>query len=466
MIDASRVSLFRLLAPVLAICIVQAAVHAEMPVQWWSSTEDLKHTLTTCAELPFSSGGPDGKPCVLVDGTATYQNILGLGSSLEHSTCYNLSLLPIDRRERAMESIVHTTKGIGMSLMRICIGTPDFTASPWYTYDDMPPGQKDPELKHFSIAKDREYVLPILKLAVKLNPQIQFVASPWSPPGWMKTNDRICGGKINPEHFAPFAEYLARFVEAYREEGINVHALTVQNEPEFNPGSYPTCGWTAAQQRDFIRDHLGPALRKHGLRTLVWCFDHNFNHPEFPATILRDPQAAQYVDGSAFHLYEGKPASMSKLHEEFPEKHIYFTEGSTYDASGAVEIISYFRNWARSYNAWVTVIDHKMKPNPGPHDCSPTCILLDSNTLKLDYRFDYYLYGHFTKFIRPGAVRIGSTAPSKQPSNVVFRNPDGSIVMIAANPKTQPQELSVDWKGHSFTATLDPKSVATFRWMP
>jgi O-glycosyl hydrolase len=471
MIRAVRFSWFLALAPsALALALViglsHATAHSEPVVQWWSSSEDMLHTLTPQPELAFTPQRANEKASVLIDGETTYQTILGLGSSLEHSTCYNLSRLPPDRLEQALESLVHPTKGIGMSLMRICIGTPDFTASPWYTYDDLLPDQKDPELRHFSIAKDREYVLPIIKLARKLNPQLKFLASPWSPPGWMKTNDRICGGKINPDHFPHYAEYLARFVEAYRDEGIDIHAITVQNEPEFNPASYPTCGWTAPQQRDFIRDHLGPVFRNHGLRTLIWCFDHNFNHPGYPASLLRDPQAAQYIDGSGFHLYEGKPSAMSKLHDEFPDKHIYFTEGSTYEASGAVEIMTYFRNWARSYNAWVTLIDHQMKPNPGPHECSPTCMVLDRNTLKLTYRFDYYMYGHFTRFISPGAVRIGSTMPSKQPANVAFRNPDGSLVVIAANPETRTRGVSVAWNGLGFGATLAPKSVATFRWTP
>lgn len=435
-------------------------------VQWWTSSEDLGQKLSPQAELRFFGSKPDDRPAIQVDERTTCQSILGLGNSLEHSTCYNLSLLPPDRREKALESLVHPEKGIGMSLMRICIGTPDFTASPWYTYDDMPAGQMDPELKQFSIAKDREYVLPILKLAKKLNPQLKFFASPWSPPAWMKTNDRIGGGRINPEHFRPLAEYFARFIEAYRTEGIEIHAVTIQNEPEYAPETYPTCRWTAEQQRDFIRDHLGPVFKAHGLSTRIWCYDHNFNHPNFPATILSDAGAAQFVDGSAFHHYEGKPSAMTQFHEQFPARNIYFTEGSTFGVRGAVGIISFLRNWARSYNAWVTMIDHKRKPNPGPHACSPTCVVLNSETLELDYRFDYYMYGHFMKFIQPGAVRIASTESAELPPNVAFRTPDGSIVLVAANPDGNTRELAAAWNGLAFKASLLPKSVTTFKWKP
>jgi len=447
-------------------CSMFATAVAQPAVAWWMSSEDLKAKLSPQTPLTFAAGKPGNGPVVQVDERTTFQSILGLGSSLEHSTCYNLSLLPPDRREKAIESLVHPDKGIGMSLMRICIGTPDFTASPWYTYDDMPPGQSDPELKNFSIAKDREYVLPVLKLAKKINPRLKFFASPWSPPAWMKMNHRIGGGSINPQHFRPLAEYFARFIEAYRAEGIEVHAITIQNEPEYAPETYPTCRWTAAQQRDFIRDHLAPAFRARGLSTLIWCYDHNFNHPNFPATTLEDAGAAAFVDGTAFHHYEGEPSAMTAFHEKFPAKHVYFTEGSTFGVSGAAGIISFLRNWARSYNAWVTMIDHRRKPNPGPHACSPTCVVLNSETLELDYRFDYYMYGQFMKFIQPGAVRVASTESAKLPPNVAFRNPDGDLLLIAANPEGRALDFAVAWNHRALSVSLAPKSLATLTWKP
>ncbi len=422
--------------------------------------------MTPQPDLQFRPGQASGEGGIQVDDMTTYQDVLGLGSSLEHSTCYNLSLLPAEKRERVLESLVHPERGIGMNLMRICIGTSDFAPGPFYTYNDLPAGQEDPRLERFSIDRDREYVLPTLKAAQRLNPQLRFFASPWTPPPWMKTNGRYGGGSLRPECYPYYAEYLARFVESYRREGIEIYALTVQNEPEFGPEPYPSCLWTAKQQRDFIRDHLGPLFQARQIQTLIWVFDHNFNHPGFPATILRDPQAAQYVDGSAFHLYEGKPEAMSKLHREFPTKAIYFTEGSVYGSKGAVEIISYFRNWSRSYNAWVTMIDHQGQPNvSGFHDCDPTIIVLNRDTLTPEYRADYYIYGQFMKFIRPGALRIASESPAKGPAHVAFRNPDGSLVLVLAHPGSSTRDVVVEWKGRTFTATLMAKSVATFRWL-
>jgi glucosylceramidase len=443
-----------------------AGAESEPVVQWWTSSEDLQARMASQPDLHFRPRQASGKGDIQVDDAITYQSVLGLGSSLEHSTSYNLNLLPADRRERVLESLVHPDRGIGMNLMRICIGTSDFAPGPFYTYNDLTAGEEDPQLERFSIERDREYVLPILKAAQRLNPQLRFFASPWTPPPWMKTNGRYGGGSLRSECYPYFAEYLARFVEAYRREGIEIYGLTIQNEPEFGPEQYPSCLWTAKQQRDFIRDHLGPLFRARQIRTLIWVFDHNFNNPGFPATVLRDPQAAQYVDGSAFHLYEGKPEGMSQLHREFPDKSIYFSEGSLYGAKGASEIISYFRNWSRSYNAWVTMIDHQGKPNvSGFHDCAPTIIVLNRDTLEPDYRADYHIYGQFMKFIQPGALRIASDSPLKGLANAAFKNPDRSVVLVVANPGSGNREVAVEWKGRAFTAALTAKSVATFRWL-
>ena len=441
------------------------AVTAQPAVEWWSSSEGGTDRLAAQTNIDFGSASRPIGAALRIDDSITFQSILGIGSSLEHSTCHNLGLLPPDRRDRVIESLVHPTRGIGMSLMRICIGTSDFAPGPFYTYNDLPPGETDAQLRQFSIENDRDTVLPVLKAALRHCNDLRFFASPWSPPAWMKTNGRIGGGELKSQHYPHFAEYLARFVEAYRTEGIEIQALTVQNEPEFAPEAYPTCRWSAAQQRDFIRDHLGPLFQRRNLPTRIWAYDHNFNHPGYPATMLSDPEAARFIDGTAFHLYEGQPSAMARLQRRFPDKHLYFTEGSTYGAVGAAEIIEYFRNGSRSYNAWVTLIDHQGQPNvSGFHDCDPTAIVLNSTTLELDYRFDFFMYGHFSKFVRPGALRIQSTSSRSLPRNVAFRNIDGSLVLIAANPDSRPRNFSVFWRQWTFSTTLNPKSLVTFRW--
>ena len=460
----ARVVSSRALAILLCLTVCPELYSAPV-VKWWVSSQDMKNKLSSKPAIAFAPVRQSSQSDIVIDDHTTFQTIIGLGSSLEHSTCYNISRLPKLRQREVLERILDRDKGIGMNLMRICFGTSDFTASPWYSYDDSPGNKPDPELRHFSIAKDRAYVLPILKLAREINPELEFFASPWSPPAWMKTNKSMCGGHLNPLYYRAFAEYLARAIEAYKAEGIDIIAITPQNEPEYFPDTYPTCGWTAPQQRNFIRDHLGPVFAEHNLSTKIWCYDHNFNHPNFPETILKDPEAAKYIDGTGFHLYEGQASAMTWLHERFPDKHVYFTEGSVFDMTGAVEIISYLRNWARCYNAWVTVIDHRAQPNPGPHDCSPTSIVLNSNTLELEYRFDYYMYGQFMKYIARGAVRVASTSSEKTP-NVAFRNPDGSIVLIVANPGQTAEALSIRWGELGLNLKLTGESIATLRWTP
>ncbi len=439
------------------------AAPAEPAVQWWVSSSDMSERMSTQAPLSFTPGPSRAKTIIEVDPARTFQTIVGLGSSLEHSTCYNISRLPPEQQEEVVASLVDPEKGIGMSLMRICMGTPDFTASAWYSYDDLPPGQTDPEMRRFSIAKDREYVLPILKLALRKHAHLKFFASPWSPPGWMKTNGALCGGAIKPRHFASLARYFTKFIEAYEAEGIPVHAVTVQNEPQYAPNTYPTCRWTAGQQRDFIRDHMGAEFKASGISAKIWCYDHNFNSPEFPATILSDVEAARYVEGTAFHHYEGRPSAMTALHNRFPEKRVYFSEGSVFGIEGAAQIVEFLRNWACSYNAWVTVIDRQGQPNPGPHDCSPTCVVLDSEALTLDYRFDYYMYGQFMKFIRPGAVRVHSSEPKSLP-NCAVRNPDGSLVLVVVNRGGQAATFDIQWNDGHLAAKIAGNSVATYRW--
>jgi len=475
---------------------------AEIAADVWVSSEDMTRTLARSEPLRFVPDDGSALPTINVDDTQTYQSVLGLGSSFEHTTCFNISRLDPAKRDEVIERIVDPDSGIGMNLMRICIGTPDFTGEPWYSYDDMPAGETDPNLKHFSIEKDRNYIIPVLKTALEKNPDLLLFASPWSPPGWMTSTGDMIGGHLLPEYYGAYARYFVKFIQAYENEGIPIYAVTVQNEPGVDRGRgspkwrYPSCRYTPEQERDFIRNFLGPAFRKHGVKTKIWCYDHNFNIERrgddpglpHPRAILSDPVAAQYVDGTAFHHYAGTPDGMTMFHNEFPDKHIYFTEGSAFGTTGAMRIISYLRNWSRSYNAWVTMIDTKGKPNNGPFRASRTCIMLNPEDLTVDYLFDYYMYGQFMRFVRRGAVRIysdeGEKAPlrrarsrgsesavgidseadKKGPANVAFKNPDGSLILIAANPDRSPRRFKIVWNGLMITPTLPAKSVATYVW--
>jgi glucosylceramidase len=447
-------------------------------IRWWVSSVDLKQQLAEQAPLEWKAGPADDKDRIEINPSVEFQKMLGLGSSLEPSTCSNLWRMTPADRERTIERLVSPTAGIGMNLMRICIGTPDFTGDPWYSYNDLLRGETDPELKRFSIEKDRGYILPVLKLARQKNPDLLFFASPWSPPGWMKSTGTMIGGHLLPQWYAAYAEYSVKFIQAYEAEGIPIHAVTIQNEPgvdrakERNPKwFYPSCHWTGEQERDFIRDHLGPAFRRHRLTTRIWCYDHNYNLKTrgadpgiaYPRTILRDPAAAQFVSGVAFHGYAGGPEGMSELHREFPQVPLYFTEGSVFDLKGGVDLIEKLRNWASGYNAWVTILDDNGKPNNGPFDASRTLITLNPATGKPTEHFDFFLYGHFMKFIQRGAVRVDSSSLRGAP-NVAFRNPDGNLVLVVATAGGSEQKFAIQNAGHSVSASLPARSIGTYLW--
>jgi len=461
------------------ICAASFQAFAQPSVRVWITTEGLENRLSEGPPLKFANGPNAGEMVITVDAEKKFQTMLGLGASLEHSTCSNLFRVSSSERERVIERLVSVTNGIGMNLMRICIGTSDFAGEPWYSCDDLPAGETDPELKRFSIDRDRTYVTPVLKIARQKNLDLLFFASPWSPPGWMKTSGTMIGGELLPRWYPVYAEYFARFIQDYHAEGIPIYAVTVQNEPGVDRAKeknskwfYPSCHWTGQQERDFIRDHLGPALRRHGLKTRIWCYDHNYNvEPkgdsaglDHPRTILRDAAAAKFVDGVGFHHYEGQPAGMSRFHEEFPETPIYFTEGSVFSIYGAHDIIERLRNWACSYNAWVTILDDQGRPNNGPFPATSAILKLHSDTLRIEELFEFYSYAHFMKFVARGARRIDSTPGNSDFNNIAFLNPDGSTLLVVVNTTKTGKSFAVVSQGKSFHTAIGASSVATFVW--
>ncbi len=449
-------------------------------IRSWVTTEDLRLASAPQPALSWSSAAPrDGVRWIEIDPANRLQTMLGMGASLEHTTCSNLFRLNAADRERAVESLVDPKRGLGMNLMRLCIGTSDFAGEPWYSYDDLPPGETDPRLERFSIAKDRATLLPVVKLALKKNPSLLFFASPWSPPGWMKTSGLMVGGELKREWYPAYAQYFVRFIRAYADEGIPIYAVTVQNEPGVDrlrskdpKWHYPSCHWTGEQERDFIRDHLGPALKQAGLKTRIWCYDHNYNVDpteesaglNHPRTILNNPEAAAYVDGVAFHHYVGEAEGMSRFHSEFPGKPIRFTEGSVFSIWGGYDLVQRFRNWSTTYNAWVVMLDEQGRPNNGPFPATKAILKLHSDTGRVEPLFEYHNYGHFMRAVKRGAVRVGSSGSDRDLSNVCFQNPDGSVVLIVVNTTDAAKQAAMFWKSKNASLQLPAKSVTTCVW--
>jgi glucosylceramidase len=474
---------YRILVGVVAVAALVGNLAAAPPhlLRWWLTTEDAQHQLAEQPSLVFVTVENQQQlaGAIVVDDSRKFQTILGLGSSLEHSTCFNLSQLPPKRRAEVIERLFDPATGIGINLSRICIGTPDFTPEPWYSYDDA--GKEDLQLTEFSIEKDRRYVLPILKQVQATYPDVLFFASPWSPPGWMKSTGNMIGGRLLPKNYEVYAQYFVRFLQAYRQEGIPIHAVTVQNEPGVDRSQddptwhYPSCRYTGEEERDFIKHHLGPALAKAGLTTNIWSYDHNFNTaPSFagddpgiayPRAVLSDAEAARYVAGVAFHGYVGKPAGMSQFLREFPQVPVHFTEGSVFGPEGGRLLIEYLQNGASSYNGWVTILDEAGKPNNGPFSASRTCITLNPQKDDVAYHYDYFQYGHFFRFLRPGGQRIEALGGDKTLAAAAALNPEGQIATVVVNSGNQPRDIVVIWRNLQATTKLPARSVATLCWM-
>jgi glucosylceramidase len=341
-----------------------------------------------------------------------------------------------------------------------------------YSYDDVPVGQTDQALAKFTLDPDRADVIPVLKEILAINPRIRILGSPWSAPAWMKTNDDVRDGHLKPEFYDAFANYLVKYVEGMKAEGIHLTAITVENEP-LNPKNTPSMVVFAPEEDAFIAGHLGPALRKAGLDTEIQIYDHNPDVTSYPLSILADPVAGKYVSGTAFHLYGGEASTLTMVHDQYPNKNLYLTEQSITERPGSNSIaiaasvsrvlIGGTRNWARNVLIWNLAAD----PHAGPHTNNGGCtgcfgaITLDGDQSKLNVA--YYAVAHFSKFVPPGSVHIGSTE-LEQLATVAFLTPEGKVVLVASNTGNFPKTFQISYHGKSVKTTLPAESVGTYVW--
>ncbi|WP_460503977.1 glycoside hydrolase family 30 protein, partial [Hymenobacter agri] len=341
----------------------------------WVTTADKKQLFQLQAGgLKFAAGPAGSGPTIEIDEAKTYQTIDGFGYCLTGGSAQLLhQLAPAARAQLLRELFGTDGRNIGVSYLRLSIGASDLDDHV-FSYDDLPAGQTDPALTHFSLAPDEAHLLPVLKEILAINPSIKILGSPWSPPTWMKTNGESKGGSLKPEFYDAYARYFVKYIEGMRAAGVRIDAITVQNEP-LHPGNNPSLLMLAEQQAEFIGKHLGPAFRQARLDTKIICYDHNADRPDYPLTVLRDATAAPYVDGSAFHLYAGPIEALSHVHDAFPNKNVYFTE-QWVGAKSKFEdnlrwhvktlIIGATRNWARTVLEWNLAADAQLNPHtPG-----------------------------------------------------------------------------------------------------
>ena len=395
---------------------------------------------------------------ILVDPAKQFQTVLGIGAALTDAAAETFYKLTEENQARFLEAYYDSEKGIGYSLGRTIIHSCDFSSGS-YTYVE----EGDAELKTFNIDHDRQFRLPFTKKAIEAaGGSLTMYASPWSPPAFMKTNNNMLqGGKLKPEYYQPWANYYVKFIEAYEAEGIPIWGLTIQNEP-MAVQRWESCIYTAEEERDFLKNYLGPTLENAGMgdrKIIVW--DHNRDLLfQRASVILNDPEAAKYVWGTGFHWYEdwkdGIPMfhNVKNVNDVFPDKNLIFTEGCNegYDIEKIDEVrlaerygrsmINDFNNGVVAWTDWNILLDETGGPNHVGNLCFAP-VHGDTKTGELTFTNSYYYIGHFSKFVRPGAKRISSVSSSNTIISTGFVNEDGSIVLVVMNQGDESLEYSI-----------------------
>jgi glucosylceramidase len=441
------------------------------------TTASQSSLLAPQAGATFASGSGSASQTITINPATTYQSMTGFGASFTDSSAWLVANSPL--RNAIMTKLFDPSQGIGLDFLRQPIGASDFARS-LYSYDDVPAGQTDPSLASFSVSHDSAYILPILQQALALNPATTVMATPWSPPGWMKTSGSMIGGSLSTADYQVYANYLVKFLQAYKSAGVPVSLITAQNEPEFSPSNYPGSTMSAADEATFIGSDLGPAIKNAGLGTQILGYDHNWDDTTYPSTILGSAAAAPYTAGTAWHCYAGDPSAQTTVHNAYPAKDTYFTECSGTQSANPADtfsdtldwqtenlIIGATRNWAKSVVTWNMALD----PSGGPSMNCTTCtgvVTVNNTAGTATYNAEYYVLGQASRFVKPGAVRIDSnTFGSGNVEDVAFRNPDGSNALVVLNADTSSAHtFNVSENGQFFTYTLPAKAVATFTWTP
>jgi glucosylceramidase len=458
------------------------------------TTPDQTSLLAPQAAVSFAPGTSDVM-AINVNDTIGYQKLEGVGASFTDSAAYLVwnQLTPAQRTQ--LMNDLFSPGGIHLSFLRQPMGATDLALSS-YTYDDVPPGETDPNLTQFSIAHDEAYIIPTLKAALAANPQIKVQALPWSPPAWMKTSDSLDGGTLNTEYLSSLAKYFTKFIQAYETKGIPINYISAQNEPLYQTTGYPTMFMTPKDEGQFISEYLGPTLRDLHLKNAGWNFngqntdptdatpgifgyEHNWDNPKYSEILLQDPSVRPWLAGVSFHCYAGNVAdAQNAIHDLDPGTPIYFTEctGGYYAPDFATnlgndidgQVIQVLRNWGKTVVMW----NMALNPTGGPTvqngctDCRGVVTIDNSTTpATVSKNVEYYVLGHLAKYVQSGAVRIDSnTFGSSSIDDVAFKNPDGTIAVLVYNGASTPNTFSLNWHGKTVSYGLPAGAVATFSW--
>jgi len=396
-----------------------------------------------------------------------FQEHLGIGGAFTDAACYTFNQLDAPARTQLFHEMFHPSE-MGLSVGRICIGSSDYSTSV-YSYDE---GEPDPELNRFSIDHDRAYILPILREARSANPDLFLLASPWSPPGWMKPNGSMLGGCMHPSSMPAYANYLLKFLQGYDAEGVRINSVTSQNEVDTEQdGRMPACAWPQEYEISFVRDHLGPTLRKNGVNTEIWLLDHNYNLWGRAICCLDAPGLREFSNAVAWHGYAGAPDMVTKVHQAYPSIEMYWTEGGpditakdylTDWCKWGETFTGILRNWCRCIIGWNLALDENGKPNVGPFTCGGT-VTINSQTREITRNGHFWGMNHFSRSIRRGARRFDSVNGPASLFHVAFENKDSERVLILTNPGPQ-KSVEIISAGKYAEAQLAPSSITTLAW--
>lgn len=418
----------------------------------------------------WEARGATSPMAVHLDPDVRYQEVLGFGGAFTDASCYLFHQMPEERRQALLAELFGPS-GLGLSVCRTCIGSSDYSTV-LYCYDES--SEPDPALKKFSIAHDNQWILPTLRQAREVNPDLFLFSSPWSPPGWMKPNRSMLGGCMDTTYFASYAQYFVKFIRAYAAAGVTIQAVTVQNEVDTNQnGRMPACVWGQEYEIGFVKDHLGPAFQHASLETKIWILDHNYNLWGRVMDELSDPGVYKYADGVAWHGYVGTPNAMTRAHDSFSAKPCYFTEDgpditdphyATNWSRWSHTFTSILRNRARCITGWNLLLDEKGRPNIGPFSCGGI-VTINSKTGELTRSGMYHAFAHYSKLIHRGARIVASWGELPGIDHMVAQNPDGSFVLVVTNSDSGLlQHVQCTLGSHSLNVAVPPDSITSFVW--
>jgi glucosylceramidase len=432
----------------------------------WVTDDQSRYAPGSALTWKPASGGASANDITLHPETK-FQPILGFGGAFTDAACYMFNQLTAASRAQLFHELFDPSE-MGFSVCRTCIGASDYSTK-LYSFDE---GSPDPELTRFSIEHDREYILPMMAEARKANPDLFLFSSPWSPPGWMKGNQSMLGGAMQRKSMPSYANYFLKFLQGYAAAGVPVQAVTIQNEVDTEQdGRMPACTWPQEYEADFVRQHLGPLFEKNGVATKIWIIDHNYNLWGRALGELETAGVHKYTNAIAWHGYVGQPEWIDRVHENYPDVEMYWTEGGPdYTdphylddwAKWSVTFTGILRHWCRSITCWNFALDEKGQPNIGPFPCGGL-VTINATSKEVTRCGQFWAFAHYSKTIRRGARRFDTQSESHEVQHVGFENPDGQRVLVVTNPGAQ-TTAALRLGGVQADLTLNANSITTLEW--